>query len=120
MAWSLGKSYCARPRIICTRMFFRNPMCSGSRRLRSALKLFGDTMLTWIWQPFHKLSLDQLYAALMLRQRIFVIEQACLYLDADGVDPQCWHGLGYLPTGELAAYARIVPPASRYPEPSIG
>lgn len=77
-------------------------------------------MLNWTWQPFHKLSLDQLYEAMMLRQRIFVIEQTCLYLDADGFDSQCRHGLGYSQKGALVAYARIVPPGSRYPEPSIG
>ncbi|PUA18707.1 GNAT family N-acetyltransferase [Glaciimonas sp. PCH181] len=77
-------------------------------------------MMHWYWQPFHRLSLEQLYDALNLRQRVFVIEQNCLYLDADGLDQSCWHGLGYDDNGTLQAYARIVPPKLRYPEPSIG
>lgn len=77
-------------------------------------------MMHWHWQPFHRLSLAQLYDAINLRQRVFVIEQNCLYLDADGLDPSCWHGLGYDENGTLLACARIVPPKLRYSEPSIG
>ena len=77
-------------------------------------------MLDWNWQPFRCLGIDQLYETMTLRQQVFVIEQACLYLDADGFDMQAVHGLGRLRDGGLAAYARILPPGSRYREPSIG
>jgi len=78
------------------------------------------TMMEWRWLPFQELSTVQLYAAMQLRQRVFVLEQACVFQDADGVDLYSWHGLGYLPNGELGAYARIVPPGKAFHLPSIG
>lgn len=77
-------------------------------------------MLHWLWKTFDQLSLEQLYDAIHLRQQVFVIEQECLYLDADGFDPACLHGLGYDDHGALVAYARVLPPGVRYAEPSIG
>lgn len=62
----------------------------------------------------------ELYALLRLRQEVFVIEQNCPYLDADGVDLQCWHLLGRDGAGALHAYLRLVPPGIKYAEPSIG
>lgn len=69
---------------------------------------------------FEALSPLELYALLRLRQEVFVIEQNCPYLDADGVDLQCWHLLGRDAAGALHAYLRLVPPGIKYPEPSIG
>lgn len=81
----------------------------------------GDKLeLQWSWLPFHALSAVQIYDLLALRQRVFVVEQACVFQDADGIDPECWHGLGYLADGRLGAYARIVPPGLAYRQPSIG
>lgn len=77
-------------------------------------------MLHWTWKTFDQLSLRQLYDAIHLRQKVFVIEQACLYLDADGFDPTSRHALGYDKHGTLVAYARLLPPGVRYAEPSIG
>lgn len=57
---------------------------------------------------------------LQLRSRVFVVEQKCPYLDADGLDPQCWQGLVKDEKGALVATARIVPPGLKYPEPAIG
>ena len=76
--------------------------------------------LNWIWLPFQGLSAAQTYDMLALRQQVFVVEQNCVFQDADGIDQQCWHGLGYLPNAGLAAYARIVPPGVVYLEASIG
>lgn len=76
--------------------------------------------LQWQWLPFQSLTVLQLYEVMQLRQRVFVIEQTCLFQDADGIDVYAWHGLGYLPDGELGAYARIVPPGKVFDEPSIG
>ncbi len=73
----------------------------------------------WEWLPFDRLTTRQLYDVLALRQRVFVVEQACAYQDADGDDPRCWHLLGTV-HGELVATARLVPPGLKYPEPAIG
>lgn len=75
---------------------------------------------SFIWLPFDRLTPRQVHDALQLRQRVFVVEQRCAYLDADGLDPKCWHGLGTLADGTLVATARLVPPGLAYPEPAIG
>jgi ElaA protein len=71
--------------------------------------------------PFAKLSLQELYDSMALRQEVFVVEQDCPYLDADGKDAAGQHLLGYNDTGMLIAYARLLPPGISYPEyASIG
>ena len=81
-------------------------------------------MVSWTSPFFTELSLEQLYAILRARQEVFIVEQNCVFLDADGVDQHCWHVMGWEhrpPAGEiLIAYARIVPPAVKYDEASIG
>lgn len=71
------------------------------------------------WLPFDRLTGRQVHDVLQLRQRVFVVEQTCAYLDADGADPRCWHGLG-VEAGVLVACARIAPPGLKYVEPAIG
>lgn len=71
------------------------------------------------WLPFSSLSGREVHDVLQLRQRVFVVEQNCPYLDADGADPSCWQGLGRV-DGVLIATARIVPPGLKYMEPAIG
>lgn len=72
------------------------------------------------WLPFDRLSGREVYELLQLRQRVFVVEQTCPFLDADGLDPQCWQGLGRDASGVLVATARIVPPGLKSEEPAIG
>lgn len=74
---------------------------------------------SFLWLPFDRLTARQAHDLLQLRQRVFVVEQRCAYLDADGLDPQCWQGLGTA-NGALVATARIVPPGLAYEEPAIG
>jgi ElaA protein len=75
--------------------------------------------LNWSCSRFHELGVDNLYDALALRCRVFVLEQGP-YLDPDGVDRQCWHLLGRDGGGTLQAYLRIVDPGVKFAEPSIG
>ncbi len=75
--------------------------------------------LTFDWLPFDRLSGREVHDLLQLRSRVFVVEQTCPFLDPDGLDPKCWHGLGR--DGELlVATARIVPPGLKSEEPAIG
>ena len=79
--------------------------------------------MVWQWSAFDQLSLSELYTILRVRQMVFVVEQTCPYLDADGDDERAWHLLGWVEQGEtktLAAYARIFPPGIKYAEASIG
>ena len=76
-------------------------------------------MTGWRWARFGELGVDNLYDALQLRCRVFVLEQGP-YLDPDGLDRQAWHLLGRDAQGALIAYLRLVDPGARYDEPSIG
>jgi ElaA protein len=70
-------------------------------------------------KTFSELDSEQLYALLKLRSEVFVVEQDCVYLDLDDRDQQASHVLG-LQQGDLLCYARLLPPGSRFAEPSIG
>jgi ElaA protein len=75
--------------------------------------------MNWRWHRFEQLGVDNLYDALQLRCRVFVLEQGP-FLDPDGVDRQCWHLLGRDGAGALTSYLRVVDPGVKYAEPSIG
>ena len=51
--------------------------------------------MEWQWSKFQELSVEQLYEVLALRQRVFVVEQRCVYQDADGLDFKAWHLLAW-------------------------
>ena len=66
----------------------------------------------WRFRRFDDLPNRELYALLALRQRVFVLEQGCTYVDADGRDPEAWHLLGWQgqgggPDRRLLAVARL-------------
>ena len=65
--------------------------------------------------PFEALSLMQLYELLQFRQEVFVLEQDCPYVDADGKDPACHHLWLEDAEGRMAAYCRLVPEGVSYP-----
>lgn len=75
--------------------------------------------MNWRWCRFAELGVDDLYDALALRCRVFVLEQGP-YLDPDGLDRHSWHLLGRDPAGTLQAYLRVVDPGLKFDEPSIG
>ena len=75
--------------------------------------------MNWAWLRFAELGVDNLYDALALRSRVFVVEQGP-YLDPDGVDRHCWHLLGRNAHGALQAYLRAVDPGVKYTEASLG
>ena len=75
---------------------------------------------TWHAVQFDELTVTQLYEILALRQRVFVVEQSCAYLDADGVDAASRHLWAEGAGGVIHAYARIVPAGIKFDELSIG
>jgi ElaA protein len=76
-------------------------------------------MINWTCKHFDELSLQELYAILRLRSEVFVVEQNCVFLDADDKDRLCYHVMGWHQSA-LIAFARLVPPGVAYAEPSIG
>ncbi|MEP6728409.1 MAG: GNAT family N-acetyltransferase, partial [Bacteroidota bacterium] len=75
-------------------------------------------MITWICKPFNELTADELYAILQLRNEVFVVEQNCVFQDADNKDQPSFHLMGW--DTKLVAYTRLVPAGIAYEEPSIG
>ncbi len=79
--------------------------------------------INWIFRYFNELGLQQLYDLLAERQRVFIVEQSCPFQDADRVDLECWHLLGYMNFSdkpELAVYSRLVPAGVTFAQASIG
>jgi len=62
--------------------------------------------VTWKLIPFENLTVNELYEIVQLRQEVFVVEQACPYLDADGEDHRAIHLLGYI-EDTFALYTRL-------------
>ncbi len=77
-------------------------------------------MPDWVWRAYDELTTDELYDVFVLRQTVFVVEQRCAYLDADGVDRRSRHLYTRDGTGLMVAYLRLVEPGVKYEEPSIG
>ena len=73
----------------------------------------------WFDRSFDELTTHQLYRIVELRERVFVVEQACIYLDADGLDLQARH-VWAESADRIDAYLRIVPAGVKFPELSIG
>jgi len=73
----------------------------------------------WICKKMEELTVSELYCILRLRSEVFVVEQNCVYLDADGRDLDSYHLCGWL-ENQLLAYCRILPPGLAYPQASIG
>jgi ElaA protein len=87
------------------------------------MDLPADTdALSWRWCRFEDLTVFELDAIYRARQQVFVIEQQCSYLDADGFDADSFHLAAWSPADPvlLRAYARVVLAGRKYAEPSLG
>ncbi len=75
----------------------------------------------WRGCRFGELSVHELQCIYMARQQVFVVEQQCAYLDADGCDEPAFHLAAWAAGHPMPlAYARVVDPGVKYAEPSIG
>lgn len=75
--------------------------------------------ISWKCTFFSALTPYELYAVMKLRNEVFVVEQNCIFQDADNKDQKCYHLMGYI-QDELVAYARIVPSGVTFIQVSIG
>ncbi len=75
--------------------------------------------IVWHERGFDELTARELYAIVELRERVFVVEQRCVYLDADGLDRFSHHV--FATRGDaVVAYLRIVAAGAKHAERSIG
>ncbi len=73
-----------------------------------------------LWRAFDALSPRDLYDLLRLRADVFVVEQACVFAEIDGRDPEAVHLLARIPGSDgLAGTLRLFPPEADAPA-SIG
>src|SRR3712207_2882872 len=75
--------------------------------------------IEWRLKQFGDLTPHELYAVLQLRIEVFVVEQHCVFQDADDKDQASFHLMGWL-ENKLVAYTRLVPPGHIYTQASIG
>ncbi len=75
--------------------------------------------INWVIKKFEELTPSELYAIMQLRNEVFVVEQNCVYQDADNKDALSFHLMGWSEKN-LYAYTRIIPPGNAFTEASIG
>ena len=75
--------------------------------------------IDWLLRKFEDLTPHQLYVILQLRNEVFVVEQNCVFQDADDKDPDSYHLMGFSDK-RLVAYTRLIPAGKSYEEASIG
>ncbi|RAI91377.1 GNAT family N-acetyltransferase [Algoriphagus yeomjeoni] len=75
--------------------------------------------LTTVIKPFEELSNHELYAIIRLRNEVFVVEQNCVFQDADNKDQLADHVM-IVADDFLVAYSRVLPAGASFDEPSIG
>lgn len=75
--------------------------------------------MEWKIRSFEDLSNKELYNILALRNKVFVVEQDCIYQDCDEKDLGAYH-LFYCDGDKILAYLRILEKGVSFDEVSIG
>lgn len=75
--------------------------------------------MNWNIKKFNQLKVEEIYKILALRNKVFIVEQKCAYLDCDDKDLNSYH-LFSEENGEVVAYLRILEKGISYDEISIG
>jgi ElaA protein len=70
-------------------------------------------------KKFNELTAHELYEIIYLRNEVFVVEQNCVFQDADHKDEDAFHFMAWK-ENELAGYTRLLPKGIAYEEMSIG
>ena len=69
--------------------------------------------MKWVLKKFDELTAHELYSILQLRNEVFVVEQNCVYQDADNKDQASYHFTGW-ENDKLIAYTRLLPKGVAY------
>lgn len=79
----------------------------------------GAGPVDWQWSTMDDIAPRALHALLALRSRVFVVEQRCLYEDADAADDGARFLIGSV-AGVAVATLRLLAPGARFAEASLG
>ncbi len=71
------------------------------------------------WARIAELTALEMHAIMVARERVFIVEQNCVFQDADALDLACWHVQCQV-DGTLVAYLRVVDAGQKFGELSIG
>ena len=72
-------------------------------------------MIKYTCKKFEDLTVNELYGMMQLRQEVFILEQNCPYLDADGKDISGYHVMGTDEAGTIHCCTRLLPEGISYP-----
>jgi ElaA protein len=75
--------------------------------------------MLWQWCMLEELTAAQLHCVFAARVAVFVVEQACAYQELDELDLAAEHLIGW-EGAQVAAYLRVLAPAVKFAEPSMG
>lgn len=78
-----------------------------------------NEQINWVLKPFDRLTPKELYQVLLLRSKVFVVEQHCIYMDMDNKDQKAFHLMGWY-NNLLVAYTRLFAPGGYFREAAIG
>lgn len=78
-----------------------------------------QAVIVWRTLPFALMTATEYNRISQLRQAVFVVEQACCYQDADDFDVTSSHLVAEA-EDSIVACCRLLPPGTRFAEPSIG
>ncbi|MCK9403820.1 MAG: GNAT family N-acetyltransferase [Chitinophagaceae bacterium] len=78
-----------------------------------------ESKFTIYSKPFAELTPFELYDIIRLRNEVFIVEQSCVFQDADNKDLSSHH-LMIWDDKTLVAYARLLPKGLAYEQMSIG
>ncbi|MCE3282875.1 MAG: GCN5-related N-acetyltransferase, partial [Chitinophagaceae bacterium] len=76
-------------------------------------------MIQFRHKAFDALTPFELYEIIHLRNEVFVVEQNCVFQDADHKDQAAVHLMAWK-NDQLAGYTRLLAPGIAYKEMSIG
>jgi ElaA protein len=71
------------------------------------------------WCRLEDLTGPEVHTLLAARETVFIVEQNCPYQEADQLDKNSWHLIGYNDF-DISCYLRVVDPGYKYSEPSVG
>lgn len=82
--------------------------------------VFNNEPLSIHYKMYDELTLNELYDITNIRQQIFVVEQACAFIDSDGFDKRALHIMIQNKEGKIIAYSRVLDQNIIYKEATIG
>ncbi|MEN1968412.1 GNAT family N-acetyltransferase [Lentibacillus sp. N15] len=75
--------------------------------------------MQWFKKSFNEIPAKELYQIIKARIDVFVVEQTCPYEELDNCDQDAIH-LFLKENNNIAAYCRLLPTGTTFPEASIG